>query len=218
MNVPMYNAIRRCIPFASMVLGYMVFVKKPSPLVFISIMIVTAGTGLAAYGDMQFDLRSYLYGISSVMLMGFHLIVLQYNGLKKKLSALDQLYVNSINCIPIFGTLFLVNLKEMLLYEHLGELKFILSFLLVCCCGCLLNYSMFLCTTTNSALTTTCVGVIKSGFTTVIGMFVFGGVDLTIYFVSGQIINFSGGILYSYAKFQENFASKLKPPPQHNNA
>uniref|UniRef100_H2ZQ07 Sugar phosphate transporter domain-containing protein n=1 Tax=Ciona savignyi TaxID=51511 RepID=H2ZQ07_CIOSA len=47
MNVPMYNAIRRCIPFASMVLGYMVFVKKPSPLVFISIMIVTAGTGLA---------------------------------------------------------------------------------------------------------------------------------------------------------------------------
>nr|XP_004227143.2 UDP-galactose/UDP-glucose transporter 7 [Ciona intestinalis] len=211
MNVPMYNAIRRCIPFASMVLGYIVFVKKPSALVFTSIMVVTSGTAIAAFGDLQFDLKSYLYGISSVLLMGLHLIVLQYNGTKKKLSALNQLYVNSINCIPIFGILFAVNFHKLMEYEHLSEAQFIISFMAVTGCGCLLNYTMFLCTTTNSALTTTCVGVIKSGFTTVIGMFLLGGVEPTVYFITGQIINFSGGMLYSYAKYRENIVLLYKP-------
>lgn len=41
--------------------------------------------------------------------------------------------------------------------------------------GCLLNYALFLCTTTNSALTTTIVGVLKGVAATALG-------ELTILF------------------------------------
>ena len=47
--------------------------------------------------------------------------------------------------------------------------RFLPTLIMVVLSGCLLNYSMFLCTTVNSALTTTCVGVVKSVVTTIIG-------------------------------------------------
>ena len=64
-------------------------------------------------------------------------------------------------------------------------------------------YSMFLCTTTNSALTTALVSTAKSAITTVIGMYTFGGVVPTAAFVLGQTLNFAGGCLYSYIKLNQ---------------
>ena len=67
---------------------------------------------------------------------------------------------------------------------------------------------MFLCTTTNSALTTALVATVKSAITTVIGMYTFGGVVPTVAFVTGQTLNFLGGCLYSYSKLKERRRQK----------
>ncbi|KAI8463252.1 MAG: hypothetical protein J3K34DRAFT_381086 [Monoraphidium minutum] len=69
--------------------------------------------------------------------------------------------------------------------------------------GMVLNYAMMLCTSTNSALTTTIVGVLKGVVGTIAGFFVLGGAKLTHYGVLGVTLNTAGGCLYSYYKWRE---------------
>lgn len=48
------------------------------------------------------------------------------------------------------------------------------------------NYSIFLCTSMNSALTTSLVGVAKSTIQTLIGFFTFGGIEYDIWTMTGK--------------------------------
>lgn len=95
--------------------------------------------------------------------------------------------------------------------------------------GCLFTYSMFLCTTCTSALTTSLVGVAKSAITTIAGeydntflnntyniqcplysgMYAFGGVVATKMMICGQTVNLLGAAFYAYEKYLLNVA-KMK--------
>lgn len=96
--------------------------------------------------------------------------------------------------------------------------------------GIALNYTMFLCTIVNSALTTTIVGVLKGVGSTVrecfeemrlvriffdilrcqwltswqsLGFFLLGGVQIHALNVTGLVINTAGGVWYSLAKYYQ---------------
>ena len=58
-------------------------------------------TFLAGIGDLEFDLKSYIMGGTSCILMASYLTTLQYNGTVKQMSSIDLLYINSVNCIPL---------------------------------------------------------------------------------------------------------------------
>ncbi|KAG1670845.1 UDP-galactose/UDP-glucose transporter 7 [Nymphon striatum] len=90
----------------------------------------------------------------------------------------------------------------MLMFAAYG---FIVTFCLVFLCGAVMNYSLFLCTALNCALTTSLVGVIKSVLQTAIGFFTFGGVKILPLNATGITMNLIGGILYTYAKYNESF-------------
>ena len=87
-------------------------------------------------------------------------------------------------------------------YPHWSTPSFLIAFLSVVFSGCIFTYSMFLCTTINSALTTSCVSVLKSAVTTWIGMYTFGGVAATPLLIIGQLINLSGGSIYTWEKYR----------------
>lgn len=55
-------------------------------------------------------------------------------------------------------------------FDAWKDSSFILLFVLAALMGSILNYAIFLCTTTNSALTTTVIGCLKNVLTTYIGM------------------------------------------------
>ena len=82
--------------------------------------------------------------------------------------------------------------------------------LLVLCSvlGALLNYSLFLCTVYNSALTTTIVGVLKGVVVTVVGFFVMGGVPFHALNVLGIAMNTGGGGWYTWVKYREKARNK----------
>ena len=63
------------------------------------------------------------------------------------------------------------DISKIAAYPHWSSSGFLLSFFAVVFSGCIFTYSMFLCTTVNSALTTSCVSVLKSAVTTSIGIF-----------------------------------------------
>ncbi|KAJ9461263.1 UDP-sugar transporter sqv-7 [Diplonema papillatum] len=65
----------------------------------------------------------------------------------------------------------------------------------------LLNFSLFLCASVNSPLTTTVVGVMKAVVTTGLGFFVLGGARVTTVNFSGIVVNTAGGCLYTWAKY-----------------
>ena len=78
------------------------------------------------------------------------------------------------------------------------------GFLVVLLCSCVLafflNYSIFLNTTLNSALTQTICGNMKDLFTVGIGWMVFGGLPFDLMNVIGQLLGFLGSGLYAYYK------------------
>ena len=69
--------------------------------------------------------------------------------------------------------------------------------------GMLLNFALFLCTTTNSALTTTIVGVLKGVASTTLGFVLLGGAHLTGAGVAGVVLNTAGGVAYTAVKYRE---------------
>lgn len=123
--------------------------------------------------------------------------------MEKNIGAISIVYVNSINCMPIMMFLCFVtgDISAVAKYENWDKPGFIFSFFGLVMSGCIFTYSMFLCTTTNSALTTALVSTAKSAITTIIGMFTFGGVTPTLFFIIGQTMNFSGGCIYTYIKW-----------------
>ncbi|KAK6927557.1 Sugar phosphate transporter domain [Dillenia turbinata] len=72
--------------------------------------------------------------------------------------------------------------------------------LLSCILAFFLNYSIFLNTTLNSALTQTICGNLKDLFTIGLGWMIFGGLPFDILNFIGQLLGFFGSGLYAYYK------------------
>ena len=81
-------------------------------------------------------------------------------------------------------------------------MSFIVTFACTISFGCFLNYTMFLCTSVTSALTTSVVGTIKSLAQTVIGLYTFGGVQMNSLAILGMTLNLIGGFFYTFAKLK----------------
>lgn len=205
LSIPIYNVLRRMLPLASLLMAIFVLKKQPSKGTYISIALIVFGTVTTGFGDLQFRFYGYLEAILSVLAQSVYLTYVQKSGIEKSGSALSVLHLNSINCIlPLFAyTMWNGNLMNAFSFKGFHYTNFRISFALNVSMGCVLNYSLFLCATMNSALTTSIVGVIKSVITTIFGFFTFGGVVPTTLTVGGVMLNAFGGVLFTYVKYRE---------------
>ncbi|PRD29286.1 UNVERIFIED_CONTAM: UDP-galactose/UDP-glucose transporter 7 [Trichonephila clavipes] len=207
MSIPMYVAVKRCAPIVTLILSIVVLKKAiPSMRIILAVVLISFGCILASLGDLEFDMITYMYGALSVLVQGLYLTLAQKS--LEDMSALLVLYITSYNTIPIFIIIsFLHEAEGIAQYENFSDFGFILCFIIQVVTGVLLNYSLFLCTAKNSALTTSLVGVLKSILQTVIGFFTFGGVKFNSLNIFGISLNMFGGIMYSYAKYNERLKS-----------
>uniref|UniRef100_T1ITF7 Sugar phosphate transporter domain-containing protein n=1 Tax=Strigamia maritima TaxID=126957 RepID=T1ITF7_STRMM len=191
MNIPMYSIIKRCTPLVNLILSVL-YLKKPVPSNFIisSILLITVGCIVAGFGDLTFDVIAYSIGIISVLIQGVYQTLIQKVS-EQNHTILEIFYYNSYNCLFYTSVCFLTNLN------------FLLCFFTVTFMGILLNYSLFLCTNLNSALTTSVVGILKSVIQTVVGFFTFGGVSINPLNILGIALNTGGTIMYSVEKLRE---------------
>lgn len=83
-------------------------------------------------------------------------------------------------------------------FEKWNDYTFICMFLLASFMGSILNYSIFLCTTLNSALTTAVVGALKNVAVTYIGMVLFGDYNFSWVNFLGINISIAGSLYYTY--------------------
>lgn len=205
MNIPMYSLIKRCAPVAIILLG-LVILRKPLPslAICISVGMITSGCFIAGYGDLSFDIMAYTYGLISVLSQAIYLLLVQKHA--DQISAAESLHLNSYNTLPmlLICSVATGEIRHATTDFALTDVGFVVTFVAVVVFGCLLNYLLFLCTTYNSALTTSVTGTIKSIFQTIVGMFTFGGMSLNVFSMSGIILNLSGGVLYTLVKFRSS--------------
>lgn len=212
LSIPMYNVLRRLLPLTSLLFACLMLKKKPSILVITSVVLVVAGCIIAGIGDLEFSASAYIFALLSVVCQSFYLTYIQKTGVEKGLSTLTVLHTNCINCIPLL-LIYTVCSKELLSAFRFGgyiDPSFQIALMIDVGFGCILNYSLFLCTTMNSALTTSLVGVVKGVLTTIIGFFTFGGVPVTVLVILGISLNTFGGAAYSYAKYAEKMTTEIE--------
>ena len=83
-------------------------------------------------------------------------------------------------------------------FQHWGRIDFIVLFIMAALLGSILNYSIFLCTTHNSALTTTVIGCLKNVLTTYIGMLFMTDYEFTWLNFIGLNVSITGSLYYTY--------------------
>ena len=159
----------------------------------------------SGYGDLTFNILGYACGILSNITQSVYLLLVQ-RATNGKLSTVESLQLNSINTIPLLVIVCVVKgeIFEVKSYEKFSEVTFIVVFILAIVLGCLLNYSLFLCTSLTSALTTSVIGGLKALAQTILGLFTFGGVSHNIATFVGITMSVSGGLSYIFSKYLEN--------------
>lgn len=216
-NIPMYIAIKRLTPLAVLVAGFFTGKKRPSREVSISVILIAAGVIIAALGDFSFDLFGYSMALTSVFFQTMYLVLVEKSGAEDGLSSVDIMFYNSFLSLP-FLLFLIIATREFpdSLYSLLvksSSLTFSAIFAASLIIGIALNYTMFLCTIVNSALTTTIVGVLKGVGSTTLGFVLLGGVEVHALNVIGLVINTAGGVWYSFAKYLEKKNKALKAIP-----
>lgn len=212
-NIPMYIAIKRLTPLAVLIAGCFSGKARPSTQVTLSVILTAAGVVIAALGDFSFDLVGYSMALTSVFFQTMYLVLVEKSGAEDGLSSVEIMFYNSFLSIP-FLLFLIIATGEFpnslsLLFAKSNSLSFSVVLLISLVMGIVLNYTMFLCTIVNSALTTTIVGVLKGVGSTTLGFVVLGGVQVHGLNITGLAINTAGGLWYSFAKYQQK---KSKPP------
>lgn len=212
-NIPMYIAIKRLTPLAVLISGYFYGKGRPSTQVTLSVLLTAAGVIIAALGDFSIDLFGYSVALTSVFFQTMYLVLVEISGAEDGLSSIEIMFYNSFLSLPFLLLLIIVTGEFpnslSLLFAKSTSFSFSVILLFSLVMGIVLNYTMFLCTIVNSALTTTIVGVLKGVGSTTLGFVVLGGVQVHGLNVTGLVINTAGGLWYSYAKYQQK---KSKPP------
>ncbi|KAK3789160.1 hypothetical protein RRG08_001553 [Elysia crispata] len=208
MNIAMYGVLKRCVPLSTMLLSFVILKKDPpNRQTMASVLLLTIGCVIAGYGDLGFNMTAYICGIGSNFTQGLYLLLVQKYS-ERHLSVAETLQLNSYNTLPLLLLVAIINgeVGHVSAYPRLGEATFWVVFFLAISVGMALNYSLFLCTSLTSALTTSVVGGLKALAQTLLGLFTFGGVSHNVATFVGISMNLTGGIAYIWARYRETKA------------
>jgi len=95
------------------------------------------------------------------------------------------------------------DISRALQFENLYDFGFQVCLTVSILLGFVLNFAMFWCTIVNSPLDLTVAGQFKAISQTIVGLFVFGGIKLTMLNSVGLIVNTIGGLWYARIKANE---------------
>ncbi|XP_073051747.1 UDP-N-acetylglucosamine transporter UGNT1-like [Primulina eburnea] len=201
-NVPMYTTLRRTTVVFTMIVEYILVKQKYTIHIHGSVALIVLGAFIAGSRDLSFDFYGYLLVFVSNITTAIYLATIARIGKSGGLNSFGLMWCNGILCGPVLlvWTLFRVDLEMTMNFPNLFSPGFLAVLFLSCILAFFLNYSIFLNTTLNSALTQTICGNLKDFFTISLGWVVFGGLPFDLFNVIGQLLGFIGSGLYAYYK------------------
>ncbi|MEW5311225.1 MAG: hypothetical protein WDW38_002958 [Sanguina aurantia] len=199
LNIPMYNVLKRMTPVMVLCVKACALRRWPPMQITMSVMMVVAGCLVAGVGDLSFDMVGYACAFASCAMQAAYLLLVEFQGSATDTSEL--LYYNSITSLPLLipiaymaGELPVLSGAWAAAIISSGSVWLAAATIASCSLmGMLLNYALFLCTQSNSALTTTIVGVLKGVVAVALGFFLLGGIKTSFWNTCGIVINTLGG-------------------------
>jgi solute carrier family 35 protein len=225
LNLPMFTALRRFSILITMLGEFFLLKREASAPIVISVALMVGGALIAAIYDLTFDLVGYILVLLNDLFTAMNGIYMKKATLSGQCTKMGILYYNSlfslIAVVIIFATQYIqemnfdslrgiaspvdlkrsdssFSLQEVLYFEGWSRIDFVFFFVTAALMGSILNYSIFLCTTYNSALTTTVIGCLKNVLTTYIGMLFMGDYAFTWLNFIGLNVSISGSLYYTY--------------------
>ncbi|XP_057478388.1 UDP-N-acetylglucosamine transporter UGNT1 [Actinidia eriantha] len=201
-NVPMYTTLRRTTVVFTMVVEYVLAGQKYTSPVVGSVALIVLGAFIAGARDLSFDSYGYAVVFIANITTAIYLATIARIGKSSGLNSFGLMWCNGIICGPflLFWTYIRGDLEMTMNFQYLFYPGFLVVMLLSCILAFFLNYSIFLNTTLNSALTQTICGNLKDLFTIGLGWMLFGGLPFDFFNVIGQLLGFIGSGLYAYYK------------------
>eukprot|EP01061_Rhynchopus_euleeides_P018839 TRINITY_DN31069_c0_g1_i1.p1 TRINITY_DN31069_c0_g1~~TRINITY_DN31069_c0_g1_i1.p1 ORF type:complete len:411 (+),score=134.75 TRINITY_DN31069_c0_g1_i1:161-1234(+) len=218
LNIPMYNTLKRLTPCVIWLMNGLTGRGWARQDVTMSLFVIAAGTIIAGIGDFNLDLWAYGYAFTSCLLQATYLLLAESGG-EKGFSSLELLQYNAALSLPVLVVLvYFTEWEEsgVALASQASDMTFVGLVLFGSMAGSVLNYSLFLCATLNTALTTTVVGVMKAVASTALGFVLLERVAITPVNFTGISVNTFGGCLYTYYKYlqKEEKQTLRSPSPQ----
>ncbi|CAL9222894.1 unnamed protein product [Arabidopsis halleri] len=203
-NVPMYTTLRRTTIFFTMIMEYLLSGQKHSVLIIFSVGIIILGAIIAGIRDLSFDGYGYGLVFTANICTATYLALIARIGKSSGLNIFGLMWCNGIICIPflLLWTSVKGELEAMLSFPHLYSVGFQVVICLSCVLAFMINYSVFLNTTLNSALTHSICGNLKDLFTITLGWLIFAGLPFDWVNVMGQALGFTGSIFYAFFKYK----------------
>ncbi|XP_022883321.1 nucleotide-sugar uncharacterized transporter 3-like [Olea europaea var. sylvestris] len=203
-NVPMYTALRRTTVAFTMMMEYILLGQKHSPYFVGSVGTIILGAFIAGARDLSFDFYGYSIVILSNITNAINLACIAQTGKSSGLNSFGLMWCTGITCGPILliWAFFSGELETTMNFPYLYSYGFQAVMFLSCVVAFLLNYTVFLNTTVNSALTQSICGNLKDLFTIGFGWILFGGLPFDLLNVVGQSLGFLGSGLCAYCKLK----------------
>ncbi|KAK7320686.1 hypothetical protein VNO77_30385 [Canavalia gladiata] len=201
-NVPMYTTLRRTTVVFTMLVEFVLVGQRYTPSVIFSVGLIVFGAFVAGARDFSFDAYGYAVVFMANITTAIYLATIARIGKTSGLNSFGLMWCNGVICGPILliWTFIRGDLKTAIDFRYLFSPGFIVILLFSCILAFFLNYSIFLNTTLNSALTQTICGNLKDLFTIGLGWIIFGGLPFDIWNIIGQFLGFAGSGLYAYYK------------------
>ncbi|KAI3729957.1 hypothetical protein L6452_18630 [Arctium lappa] len=205
-NVPMYTTLRRTTVVFTMFVEFILVGQKYTRSVIGSVALIVFGAFVAGSRDLSFDAYGYAVVFLSNITTAIYLATISRIGKSSGLNSFGLMWCNGILCGPVllFWTFIRGDLRMTMEFPHLFAPGFLIVLLLSCVLAFFLNYSIFLNTTLNSAVTQTICGNLKDLFTITLGWMFFGGLPFDLLNVIGQLLGFVGSGFYAYFKLFGN--------------
>ncbi|KAJ6831309.1 uncharacterized protein M6B38_349375 [Iris pallida] len=203
-NVPMYTTLRRTTVVFTMIVEYLLTRQKYSTSVIGSVSLIVFGAFIAGSRDLSYDTYGYAIVLVANITTAIYLATIARIGKSSGLNSFGLMWCNGLICGPVLfiWTYFKGDLELTMNFPYLFSPGFQAVMLLSCIMAFFLNYSIFLNTTLNSAVTQTMCGNLKDFFTVGLGWILFGGLPFDLLNVVGQGLGFVGSGLYAYCKIK----------------
>ncbi|XP_069702581.1 UDP-sugar transporter UST74c isoform X2 [Periplaneta americana] len=212
LSLPMLTVLRRFSILMTMI-GELYFLGiRPSIAVQVSVYTMIAGAVVAASNDLAFSPMGYTLVLLNDAFTAANGVCMKSKLDSAELGKHGVMFYNALfMLVPAIALAWITgDLDRASAFPGWTDVFFLAQFTASCVMGCVLMYTIILCTMHNSALTTTVIGCLKNICITYLGMMIGGDYIFSWVNFAGINISVAGSLLYSWITFKrpEKPASK----------
>merc|ERR1719411_1511466 len=199
----MMTVLRRFAILMTLLGEYFILKARPSLSVCASVFLMILGAVVAAIDDLAFSIKGYAFVLLNDLFTAGNGIIIKQKLDTKDLGKNGLLFYNCLFMIPPAFTVFFIteDLSRIIEFDGWYDPIFVSQFLLSCVFGFILMFSIILCTSYNSALTTTVIGCLKNIIITYTGMVIGGDYQYSPTNFVGLTISVIGSLIYTKVVF-----------------